>query len=789
MLSLIGPGGIGKTRLALHVADRARYLFLDGIVFVPLSNVKPTEPFHTPIAQALDLHTIKKGDIKAALIEYLRDREVLLILDNFEHLVDQAIGLSEILSEAPGVQLLITSREALGIRWETRYPLQGLPTPSEGDPDPLAYASAQLFVAASLRADPGFLPEPHGTTIGRICRQVDGTPLGIELAGALVGNASPQEIASEIEHNLELLAVSFKDVPRRHRSMRAVFEYSWDLLSPEEQMYLSRLAVFRGGFTPKAAFKVADCPGTILKRLIDKSLLFYADGRHDFHELIRRFALDKSIPADAAEMTDRHGAFFVAEMSEIMSEMVGISQPTMIQKIRQDYANFRVAWDFGLQQGKIEYLSSLLDGLARYFDLTSLFKDGEALMEEAERLLTKRGSVVGPDLLADLGNAKARFYNKQSRFEEAIAIVQGIAENRARSEHTRAFAYLEWGWALWHTGQYEEAESPLAQGQQLALRAEAPLLIANILRNLGIVAWYQSKPDKARVYTQQAYEFHQGIGDLQGMADALNNLALVAGDQGDYLASLDYLQQAIGIKEDLGDVNGRAISLGNLGTLYLFLGMYAEAEKTLDAGLALSQSVGNIENMGHSHTNRCGLFVLQGRFEEAKQEAGRALQLVRQSGDRFVEGYVLEFWGLAHEGAGELSQAETMFQKSLAIRRETGLDEMIYHALGKLTYNATRQQKRAAAAAYMREMEALFDGGNVKNIRVLQTGTFNCFRALDAVGDARALDYLRQAVHHLESQANKIIDPDLQRSFLENIKEHRLISAAGRDFLTACSEN
>lgn len=792
LLSILGAGGIGKTRLALRLAQRSGHLFLDGVFFVSLAGVGPADPFYAPLALALGLQPINDGDVKRALLEHLRGRELLLILDNVEHLVDQAAQLAEIMQEAPSVQLLVTSRQPLGVSWETRYRIEGLPVPAEGDARPLAYASTKLFATASQRADPAFDARAHGESIARICRQLGGSPLGIELAAALVGKTSPREIADDLEHNLELLAVSFKDRPPRQRSMRAVFDASWELLDAQERQHLSRLAIFRGGFTREAAYQVARCPGTILRRLVEKSLLSEDDGRYDFHQLVRRFALERLAETDAAEMAEKHAAYFASQMSALAAQMVGHSQAAMIDGVGREFANYRAAWDFSLQrrtlhrggphQGQTDDMSPLLEGLARYFDLTSLFREAEAFMAEAGALLKNADGAAASHFLAAVRVARARFINKQGRFEEALAIVREIAGNEAYPQETRAAACLEMGWALWHTGRYADAEAPLAQGQPLAMRAEAPLLLANILRNRGIVAWYQSDFEAARRHTQQAYEHHKEIGDLQGMADALNNLALVAGDQGDYLASMDYLQQAIEIKEALGDLNGSAIALGNLGILHTFLGQYDQAEKALGAAIGLSQKVGNLENLGHSTTNRCGLYVLQGRFDEAKVEAQRALQLVRRSGDRFLEGYVLEFWGLAHEGAGELSEAESLFRDSLALRRETDLDEIVYHALGKLTYNAARQGKHDAAAGFIDEMETLRNGGKVKNVRVLQTGMFNCYRALKAAGDPRASGFLQQAVDHLESQAQAIVDAELRRSFLENVAEHRLIVAARGEY-------
>jgi len=782
LITLVGPGGIGKTRLAIHVAHGAAYLFLDGVFFVQLASLRPDESFFSQIAQTLKVPNIQKGESKPAVINFLQGHEVLIVLDNFEHLVDQATDLSDMLTEVPGLQLLVTSRQPVAVRWESQYRLDGLSCAPEDSSDPLEYDANRLFVTTARQSAPNFDPKVHWPAIGRVCRQVGGAPLGIELAGGLAASAGPEAIAEQIESSLASLHAQARDIPERQRSLQALFEYSWQLLTQEEQEHLGRLTVFAGGFSPAAAAAVTGSSRRILRRLADKSLLIETDSRYEFHPLIQEFAAGKVAEMGAMDTSTTaasHTGYFQKEMAGILSNMVGISQPEMIERVRLDFANFRTALEHGLLYGEPAGLQPLIEGLTRYFDLLSLFKDGQALMKKAETLVADAGSPV----LADIRTAQARFENKVGRFDAAVAIAEGIATDETLGDRTRASAYLEWCWGLWHTTRIAEAEAPLAEGTRLAMRAEAPLLIAHLLRNQGIVAWFQSKFEEARAFTQQAHDLHKEIGDLQGTADSLNNLALISGDQGDYISCMDYLDEAVAIKHDLGDSNGEAITLGNLGVLYGYLGMHEKGVEVFNRGIAISRKVGNLENLGHSLSNRGAFYIILDRFEEAIADEEEALRINRQVGDSAVEGYTLEFLALAYENLENYEKAEEYWEECLALRRRIGLDEMVLNTLGKMAYNAARQGNQKAAAEYLAELESLLEGGNVNNVRIRQTGYYNAFRTLHETGDKRALEYLKKALASLRGQGEKILDEGLRQKFYENVQEHRRLLRAEKEYL------
>jgi predicted ATPase/transcriptional regulator with XRE-family HTH domain len=302
LLTLVGPGGVGKTRLALQAAIELSASFPDGVCFVPLAALNSAELLVPAIAGALGFTFHGRADPKAQLLTYLREKDLLLVLDNFEQLLAGADVLSDLIQVAPGVVLLATSREPLHLRVEWLLDIPGLLVPARADDSGVEQSSAvRLFVQTANRMQADFTLSPATIpSVVRICQFVAGMPLAIELAAAWVRSRSCSEIARELEQSLESLATTMHDVPARHRSMRAVFDHSWRLLSDAEQGVLRRLSVFRGGMQADAAARVAGATPLLLAALVDKSLLRHnGAGRYQLHELVQRYAgvvLHKLIP-------------------------------------------------------------------------------------------------------------------------------------------------------------------------------------------------------------------------------------------------------------------------------------------------------------------------------------------------------------------------------------------------------------------------------------------------------------------------------------------------------------
>jgi predicted ATPase/DNA-binding SARP family transcriptional activator len=391
LLTLVGPGGIGKTRLALQAAARcvepeASYdtHFADGVFVVPLAVGLPgmgDAPASLIAAMADALHFSFQGPVhpQAQLLSYLREKHMLLVLDNFEHLVGEARQLGDILRLAPGIKLLVTSRVRLNLQEEWLLELTGLEYPAGGarGEGPLAeagrpleaYSAIALFVQQARRVRPGFvLDAASEPAVVGICQLAEGVPLAIELAASWLRVLSCREILAELEKGLDFLTSSLQNVPARHRSLRAVFENSWALLLPLEQALFRRLSVFRGGFRREAAAQVVGASLPLLAGLADKSLLRRnAYGRYEVHELLRQYA-DEHLQASAPEFEqvhDQHCHYYAALLTEYQPQLQGGGHELQaaLAALNAERENVRAAWNWAMEHRKIVELNQFMDCL------------------------------------------------------------------------------------------------------------------------------------------------------------------------------------------------------------------------------------------------------------------------------------------------------------------------------------------------------------------------------------------------------------------------------------------
>ncbi len=388
LLTVLGPGGIGKTRLAIEAASTQRERFSDGAYFVPLVSLTSPQFIVPAIADALGLVFSGPADPKAQLLNHLREKSSLLVLDSLEHLLEGAGLLAELLQQAPGVKLLVTSRERLNLQAEWLFGLQGLPVPSLDQVDQAEeYSAVALFLQSAGRAQVGFELRPEERPwVVHICRLVEGMPLAIELAAAWVRLLSCQEIAQEIERNLDFLCTSARDMPERHRSMRAVFDQSWQMLSAEEQQVLGRLSVFRGGFRRHAAEQVAQVSLSLLTALVDKSLLRRNEaGRYGLHPLIRQYAADclREDPDHDRAARDRHSHYYLTMVREREAILHSHRRKEVIGELTVEIDNLRLAWEWAATRGQVTLLRQTAWPLWLYYSMRNLLQEGEAMLLRA----------------------------------------------------------------------------------------------------------------------------------------------------------------------------------------------------------------------------------------------------------------------------------------------------------------------------------------------------------------------------------------------------------------------
>ncbi len=383
LLTLFGPGGMGKTRLALQAARQAQTSFADGVFLARLEGFETADLLIPAIVDALGLSLSDKQLPQAQLLAYLQERQLLLVLDNFEHLMAAADLLVEMLETAVGLKLLVTSREALNLYEEWLLAVEGLPVPPpDEETESDQFDAVALFAQRARRRDLRFSLAGQETTVADICRQLGGMPLAIELAAAWVRTIPPAEIARQLAANRELPASSWHNVPDRHRSMTAVFDYSWELLRPAERRLTRRLSVFQGGFSAAAASDATGATRRDLSALVDKALLrLTVNGRYEFHPLTRQYAAARlaAQPQEQAETQARQSRFFAAFLQAREPHLHDERQQIVLDEAYQEMGNIRAGWQWALAQGDTAVLTAYLETMASLYLARSQFDEGQTV--------------------------------------------------------------------------------------------------------------------------------------------------------------------------------------------------------------------------------------------------------------------------------------------------------------------------------------------------------------------------------------------------------------------------
>lgn len=614
LITLLGLGGIGKTRLALQAALRYLNQFPHGVYFVDLAAIQEADLVMPAIADAIQFNYFGVGDPVAQLLNYLQDKEMLLILDNFEQLTERVELVTKLLEAAPRLRLLVTSRQALEVAGEEVMPLRGLPVPETAETEDVAATAIQLFLQSARRVRLNFSPTADDlAAIRTICQLVDGMPLGIELAAAWMNSLLPGQIAKQISKDIDFLVTSDWDVPLRHQSVRSVFDYSWRLLNREEKQTLARLSVFRGGFSRDAARKVFGASPHTLNALVNKSLVQRAPTatRYTMQDLLRQFADEKlsEVAAEKAWAEKQHALYFLNYLHQRASSLVGKDQSRAVTEIDDEMANVRVAWQWAVAQQDLEALRLGLDALFRFYQLRGRQREGvEAFAQAARtlRLLVDERQMTGDEgddyrlLLAQLVARQGAYSRFVGRLDEAVLLLQ----------------------------------DSLAMARSLGNKQE----IAFSLCHLG--AADPTNP-QAKAYWQESLALAEEIGDQALRAEALNWVAFAAYHEGDAVTAVQLLEESLAIRQALQDERGLAISLSNLGFIHISLGEYDKAQMWLQESIQASEHLNDLHNMASAYTNLSHIALNTHDYLAARRWGEQALQYFREVGDKKGEGLAL----------------------------------------------------------------------------------------------------------------------------------------------------
>ncbi|MDX1686448.1 MAG: tetratricopeptide repeat protein [Candidatus Promineifilaceae bacterium] len=708
LLTLVGPGGVGKTRLAIEAAGRAADDFADGVCFVDLQPVEGTG-FLAAIADVLPLSLTGRQSSRAQLLNYLDGKEMLLFLDNFEHLLDEATFLGELASGAPSVQLLVTSREALNLQDEWLYPLRGLPSPpapagddgagtsatdDEVETDVSDYGAVQLFRERARRVRPDFSIDEERRSVARICRLVEGHPLALELAASWTKTLSCAEIAGEIERNIDFLSTTLRDVPRRHRNMRAVFAHSWELLTEEERAAFKRLSVFRGGFRREAVQAVVGASLSVLSRLMDKSLLRReGDGRYTIHDLLRQYAREKlaqSSPEDVANVRNRYATYYLAFLANRTADVSGGRQLEATAEIAADFDNVRAAWQWAVAQEKVVAIADAAFALYHFCQFGSRYLEGAQMFARAAQLLDDDTLSAQPKTMLVL-TCLGWFHIRLGRFEEAQVVFARARGVYRRLDDLPGMPYafdpaLGLGLLASMRGEHGEAKRLLEQVLQRSERHGHLLNESAAHQFLAGIHRTQGQYEKAQHHAQAGYAAVQALGDRWFTAYCLNELGNVAAAQGDYEAATRHYRASYAIREEFDDAEGMALALNHLGEAALEQEDVVKAQQLFQESLDIYRG---IDDKGGLATALHGLgrtALARGDVETASYTLRRALQVAADI--QFVP-LILSIVVSAAESILKRRASETAF---------SWLDFVQQHQTANYDVRARTEQVRARSA-------------------------------------------------------------------------------------------
>lgn len=659
LVSLIGLAGVGKTRLAIQAVQLTRRLFADGIFFIPLEAVQPPVQLFEVIGQAFGLVPSGQNNMQALLFDYLRRKHVLIILDNFEHLLECKGFLLDMLKELAFVKILVTSRERLALQTECLVDLQGMSFPTlettenmnDLDSTVIQHSDALrlLFERASrLRPDALWSGENFQdlarvydaqeiAAAVRICQLVDGLPLGIELAASWSRDFTFTQIADEVHRSLEFLETSFQDMPERHRSMRASFEHSWELLAESEREVFCKLAVFPGSFTTLEAQEVASAALPWLVRLEDKSLVRRVGfGRFDLHPLIRQFAVQKlrQYSRKVEDATRQlHAEYFCAFLGDREAALKGQRQVEALNELDADRDNLYAAWDWAVERRAVDLLEKAAFALMLFLEMRSRWREGE------ERFQKALECVEGSSLPAPVEKLRAMLLAYHGWFLSRLSQFQLSSEQLSESLQllgdqddsiNRTFAHFAYGFINTWLNRFDEALLHLQTSMMISNRNGDHWSQAWSREVLAEIAFESGKTGLLDAPFVETLTMFEKIGEKRGSSRALNYLGNIALNQGHYQSARTYFEKLLSNAERMGDIWGAAGGYSKLGQLAATMGEHEQASRLLQRSLSMLQKTGDKRRTAYTMRELGDLSAQLNRLEEAENFYRQALEIAMQ---------------------------------------------------------------------------------------------------------------------------------------------------------------
>jgi predicted ATPase/class 3 adenylate cyclase len=759
LLTITGPGGAGKTRLAIQVAQNIKNSFPDGVWFIDLASLSRNSPLSQQVMNVLGVREVIGFAPEQTLIEVLNHKALLLILDNCEHLLPEIANFAEnILRNATKVQILATSREKLGAAGESiwRIPPLSSPDPRQANniKKILQYESMRLFQERAAVVKPGFsITRENADAVANICGRLDGLPLAIELAAARVRALSVGEILRRLDDRFRLLVGSSTALPRQ-QTLRALVNWSYDLLAENERVLLRRLSVFSGGWTLEAAEQV--CPGgdieewevlDLLTGLLDKSFVIgetrNGHERYRFLETIHEFSQGRLTDSnETEEFAQKHATYFLKMIVNSYGKEWGPEQIHWLAWLDEEIDNLRTALERLSQvAGDEELLLQMAGSLWRYWEIRGSFTEGRTWLETAlakgsktpgywhanglagaghlarqqgdydkaralheqslnlfRELGCKRNSARQLNALGEIAHFKGDYSHAVRLHEESLSIREEIGDTEGIAVSLRQLGVI-----ARDRGQYNHAKELLEESLKLERTLSDKLLIALSLNDLGLVTQHLCEYERAISLFEEAISLQRQLNDRLGISNSLQNLGNVAKDQGDFKRAWLLYSECLALKQELGDKRGIARATAALAEIAYWQGKYHQAANLARQSLSFSQDLGFKRGVLASFELLGFITFYQGDYEIASSYAEKSLELSKDIDAPQAIGYAKVLMGLGKYAGGSLVEAREIFQEAIAMFQEINDCRNIAGSYVHLARTAYRQEDYIAAMHFLEE--------------------------------------------------------------------------------------
>lgn len=644
LITLVGSGGTGKTRLALQAAAERADEFPQGVYYIPLAALYSPHFLILAIAEGLRFSFYPKEDEKMQLINYLRGKKLMLVLDNFETVLQSADFIVEILNTAPNVKILATSRERISIKGEWVVQVEGMKVPDRVTENLETYGAIQLFYHNAKRAHASItFSSQDKQHVLKICQLVGGLPVGIELAATWSRTLTCEEIQQEIEKNIDFLQTKMHDVPERHRSLRAVFDYSWNMMNKDERAVMLKLAVFAGGFNRDGAQDVCEATLPMLAALVDKSLLRRnASGRYEILKTLRQYIVQKLIkrPENYDEVKNAHSQFFGKLLKRYEDAFLTSKRQTAISAIGPEIENIREAWHWAMSKKMIETLEMSVKSLVDFFQQKRWYTEGlEVLQKALDTVQPDSMSALRAHLLHGIGVCifnTGDLIIAREYLEKSIDIFRAIGDDRNVAE-----TGIDLGTAFRKATMWQEAQAVIENSLKIFKGINNIYGMAYAYNALAYVYLNNGEYPNAQQLADQSLLYWHKIEDYSGIATALDIMARCATYMGKYDTVIELYRESVAASKKGDDKFALARAYNNLATVMQKQNDLENATKYYQEALTIQQEIGNMDGMGTAYLNMAEIARITGDCDTAIALHEKAYNIFQMIGHQIGMVYVL----------------------------------------------------------------------------------------------------------------------------------------------------